>query len=315
MGAYFEGAVDAGYPRLVRAGRDPTPGAGQLVKRAARRGKEGELSLKLRMLVATAVITPAAAVPAAASASTLIGSGSSAEQPIITALFAGYHKSHPNISFVYTPDGGNAGVKDVQARRSQFAVNTRAPLPSDSGTLQVKLYLDGLCVAVNKKSHLTNLSLTRVADVFLGVFTSWGQVSGAGLSVTVDPIGRNSSAGSYTFFQQAALHGRTQASNVQQLSSDGLVATAIKNDANAIGYVGLAHAGAKSGIRALKINGVACTAANIKSQRYPLTRFIWGVLARHGTSQAAASFFDWLRTNAGAGRIIAKAGAVPAFNK
>jgi phosphate transport system substrate-binding protein len=255
------------------------------------------------------------AVPAAAAAQTVIGSGSSAEQPILTALFAGYKHVHSSIKFIYNPDGGNAGVKDVQTRHSQFAVNTRAPLPSDSGTTQFKLYLDGLCVDVNKANSLSNLSIQRTANIFLGTFTSWSQVSGASISGTIDPIGRNSTAGSYTFFQKAVLNGQTQASNVQQLSSDGLVATAIKKDRNAIGYVGLAHSGSGSGVKTVKLNGVSCSPSNIKSQKYPMSRFIWGVLSTKHQSLAAARFFDWVRTSKRAGQIIAQTGAVPAFNK
>ena len=266
--------------------------------------------------MAGAVIAPVLAAPGvAAAATTVIGSGSSAEQPILAALFKGYQKVNPKIRFVYNPDGGNAGVKDVQTKHSQFAVNTRAPLPSDSGTLQTKLFLDGLCVAVNKANNLSNLSIASASNIFLGVFTSWGQVSGSGLSSTIDPIGRDSTAGSYTFFQKAVLKGQTQASSVQQLASDGLVATAIKQDQSAIGYVGLAHAGAGSGIKALKINGIGCKPANIKTQKYPLSRFIWGVLPLKNPSPAAAKFLDWVKTSHAAGKIISTAGAVAAFNK
>jgi phosphate transport system substrate-binding protein len=272
------------------------------------------MNRKLRTAVAVAAVTPVMAVPASAAATNLIGSGSSAEQPIVTALIAAYKKVKPSVHITYTADGGNAGIKDVQQGHSQFAVNTRAPLKSDHGTLQVKLFLDGLCVAVNKANSLSNLSLTTASNIFLAVDTTWSQVAGSNLTTTIDPLGRNSTAGSYTFFQQAVLKGATQASNVQQFTSDGLVATGIKNDPNAIGYVGLAHAGSKSGIKALKLNGVACNAANIKSERYPLTRFIWGVLSSKHPNQAAARFFDWVRTSKAAGKIIAKT-AVPAFNK
>jgi phosphate transport system substrate-binding protein len=274
------------------------------------------LTPRLKLLVAAIAVTPVLAVPAgAAAATTVIGSGSSAEQPILTALFAGYHKVKPSLKFAYTPDGGNAGIKDVQTKHSQFAVNTRAPLPSDKGTLQTKLFLDGLCVAVNRSNRLSNLSIGQARNVFLARLTGWSQVKGSNLLTTIDPIGRDSTAGSYTFFQQAVLNGATQASSVQQLASDGLVGTAIKGDKNAIGYVGLAHAGKGSGIKALKLNKIPCDAAHIKSQKYPLTRFIWGALALKHPNKNAAGFFDWVRTSATAGRIIAKAGAVPAFNK
>ena len=136
---------------------------------------------------------PMVALPASAGATTLFGSGSSAEQPILQVLFKGYKKVHHNIRFVYTPDGGNAGVKDVQAGRRQFAVNTRPPLPSDSGTTYFKLFLDGLCVGVNPANSLSELSISQAKDIFTDVVTSWSQVAGSNLTSTIDPIGRNSS--------------------------------------------------------------------------------------------------------------------------
>jgi phosphate transport system substrate-binding protein len=281
----------------------------------ARPEKGTALRLKLRTVVALGITVPALAVPVSASATTLLASGSSAEQPILAALQVGYKHVVPSVKIVYTADGGNAGVKDVQDKTSQFAVNTRAPLPSDGGTTQFKLFLDGLCVAVNPSNHLKNLSIKHTANIFTDVFTNWSQVSGSNLTTTIDPIGRDSAAGSYTFFQQAVLNGATQSSNVLQQTSDGLVQTAVHKDPNAIGYVGLAHTGKGSGIKTLKLNNIPCDAAHIKTQKYPLSRFIWGVLPSKKPSKAAEKFLDWVRTSHAAGKIIAKAGAVPAFNK
>jgi phosphate transport system substrate-binding protein len=258
---------------------------------------------------------PAFAVPASAGATTLFGSGSSAEQPILNVLFKGYNKLHPKIRFNFNADGGNAGVKDVQAGRRLFAVNTRPPLPSDSGTSQVKLFLDGLCVAVNPSNSLRNLSIGTVKDIFTGVDSNWSQVGGSNLGTTIDPVGRFSSAGSYTFFQSAVLGGATQSSNVHAVGSDGLVATAVHTDRSAIGYVGLAHSRAGSGIKTVSLNGVACNAATIKRKTYPLYRFIWGVFPTIHASKQVEQFFDWVSTSKAAGKIIASAGAVPAFNK
>jgi phosphate transport system substrate-binding protein len=273
------------------------------------------LRSRTRAFASLVAVIPALALPAAAGATTLFGSGSSAEQPILNVLFRGYNRLHHNIRFNYLADGGNAGVKDVQAGRREFAVNTRPPLKSDGGTTQFKLFLDGLCVAVNPANNLSNLSITQTKDIFTGVDTNWSQVRGSSLTSTIDPVGRNSSAGSYTFFQSAVLGGATQSSNVHPVNSDGLVASAVSSDRNAIGYVGLAHAGKSSGIKPVKLNGVACNAGNIKRETYPLFRFIWGVVPTNHASVAVEKFFDWVRTSKQAGQTISRAGAVPAFNK
>jgi phosphate transport system substrate-binding protein len=267
-----------------------------------------------RTLIALATASAALAVPAAAGAVTLTGSGSSAAQPYMLQLFAGYSRLHRSIHFKYIPDGGNAGVKDVQAGRSQFAVNTRPPQPSDAGTTYVKLFLDALCIDVNKANSITNIPLTGLKNIFLGVDTNWNQVAGSNLSTTIDPIGRNSAAGQYTFFQQSVLGGATQSSNVAQDTSDGLVQTGIEKDPNAIGYVGLAHS-IGSGEKPISVNGVTCTAGHIRSKSYPLFRYDWGVIPTARASVAVERFFDWVRTSKAAGTIINRAGAVAAFNK
>jgi phosphate transport system substrate-binding protein len=257
----------------------------------------------------------ALAVPQAAGAVTLFGSGSSAAQPYMQELFRGYTQSHKGVKFRYIADGGNAGVVDVQRGRSQFAIQTRPPLPSDSGTTWDKLFLDGLCIGVNPSNSLSNISLGELKNVFLATDTSWSQVAGSNLTTTIDPQGRNSAAGLYTFFQQAVLGNKTQASNVTQLTSDGLVAVAVHKDPNAIGYIGLAHSGAGSGVKKLTVNGVACDAAHIKNESYPLFRYTWSVIPTAHANVQVEKFLDWVRTNKAAGQIITKAGAVAAFNK
>ena len=89
---------------------------------------------RVRAVTALAVSLPLLALAPAAQAVTLTGSGSSAAQPYMLELFKAYSRIHRNVHFKYIPDGGNAGVKDVQAGRVLFAINTRPPEPSDAGT-------------------------------------------------------------------------------------------------------------------------------------------------------------------------------------
>ncbi len=255
------------------------------------------------------------AVPSAAQAkTTLIGTGSSVAEPYLQKLFAGYHKVKPSVKFIYTADGGNAGVKDVQQGKASFAVNTRQPLPSDSGTTYRQLFLDGLCIDVNTANSLSNLTIGSLADIFLGNVTNWSKVSGSNLTTTIDPIGRDSTAGTYTFFQSAVLNGKSQGTNVNPVTSDGLVANAVAKDANAIGYVGFAHSKGAN-LKSLSLNGVSCEPANVKSFKYPLSRYIWFVAPSDNPNPAAIKFATWVRTSKKAGKILKKAGAVPAFNK
>jgi phosphate transport system substrate-binding protein len=278
---------------------------------------------RAKAAVSLAVVVPALALPAGASAGTvLIGSGSSAAQPYMLALFTAYHKLHKSVTFRYNPDGGNAGVKDVQSGISEFGVQTAAPLPSQTHVTFTKFFKDALCIDVNSANKLSNLTLSQVAGIYKQppTFTTWSQLGSSLGSDSILTEGRNSAAGQFTFFQAAVLNGGAENSSTTQLTSDGLVKVAIEKNKDAIGYVGLANSGVKgeapaTGEKALSINGVACSPANVKKESYPLWRYDWYVLPASHPNPAALAFLNWARTSAAAGKVLAAAGAVPAFNK
>jgi phosphate transport system substrate-binding protein len=271
--------------------------------------------MRIKTLAITALALVGLAVPASAGAQTLIGSGSVAAQPVLQALFKAYEKQNKGIKFQYTADGGNAGIKDVQEGKSQFAGQARTPLPSDAGTTYIKLYLDGLCMDVNPKNSLTNVSIQSLHDIYRGLITNWSQVGGSNLTTTIDPVGRDTNGGTYTFFLQSVLNNELPASNVNALTADGLVVNAVKQDPNAIGYAGLAWQ--KKGIKPVKVEGIKCEAKNISVEplKYPLSRYIFLVLPTSNPSPAVEKFADWARKSPEAGEIINKAGGVAAFNK
>ncbi len=251
--------------------------------------------------------------PASANAATVLGSGSSASVPYLEALFKGYKKVNPKVKFIFTANNGNAGAKDVQDGKSSFAIQTRPPLPSDSGLTYSKLFLDGLCVAVHPQNNLSGLQISQVKDIYLGNQTQWSAV-GSNISGPISAFGRFSTAGLYTFFQSAVLGGATQASNVTALDKDGEVSVAVSKNQAGIGYVGLANSKPSSGVKRLRLNGQPCAASAIRTLKYPLTRYAWLVLPSKKPNKFATKFGDWVRTSYAAGRIIDKAGAVPAFN-
>ena len=289
----------------------------------------GAMALAVAASGAIAVAAPGTAA-AKAKPVTLVGSGSSAAQTYVQDLFAAYHRLHHNVSFNYNPDGGNAGVKDVQAGRSQFAIQTSQPSASAGHTVWDQLFLDAVTIDVNRANSLNSISIPTTADIFLGLNSSWSTVRGSSLKTTIDPVGRNSTAGLYTIFSKAVLGGASQSSNVAQQTSDGLVATTVGKDRNAIGYVGLANSH-KPGIRALKIstkNGGKAFAPSVgnirlwakdqakhRSGGYPLTHFDWVVLPKGKRNASVDAFFGWVIKSAAAGQVLNRAGAVPYFNK
>ena len=270
--------------------------------------------MKIKSLVVVVLALCALAAPASAGAVTLIGSGSVAAQPVLEPLFAAYTKvTKGKVKFVYTANGGNAGVKDVQNGTSMFAGQARSPLPSDAGTTYVKMYLDGLCIDVNKANKTSDVSIQQLHDIYRGLLTNWSAIPGSGLETTISAVGRDTNGGTYNFFLQSVLNNEAPGANVNALTSDGLVANAVKQDPNAIGYFGLAWQGSKA-FHSTKVNGVPCAPGPIKKFKYPLSRYIFLVLPP-APNPAVTKFIDWARKDPVAGEIINKSGGVAAFNK
>ena len=178
------------------------------------------------------------------------------------------------------------------------------------------MFLDGLCIDVNPKNKLTNITIQQTHDIYRGLITNWSQIPGSGPDTTINPVGRDTNGGTYNFFLQAVLNNELPSSNVNALTADGLVANAVKQDPNAIGYDGLAWQG--NGQKALKVNGVPCEAiedqrraAQVPALALPLP----GPAERGVDSPALQKFIDWARRSPEAGKTILKAGGVPAFNK
>jgi ABC-type phosphate transport system substrate-binding protein len=268
-------------------------------------------------LLAVVTAVPALLAPAAASASTnFYGSGSSAAESYMDALFAAYQKLHPSMRFHYNADGGNAGVNDVVNGNSQFAIQTAAPSATKQKTEWGKLFLDALCIDVNSKNALSSISESAVQGIFQSnpLYNSWSQVPAAGGkasnlgSRTILAEGRNSAAGQYTFFVQTILKGGSENQSVTQETTDGEVKVGIETHKNAIGYVGLANSTGK-GEKALELNGVPCTAKYVASEKYPLWRWDWVVFPA-SPNQQLVEFFDWVTNSPTAAKIINQAGAV-----
>jgi phosphate transport system substrate-binding protein len=275
--------------------------------------------MRNKTLAIAALALAGLAAPASAGAVTYIGSGSVAAQPVLQALFKTYEtKVNKSVKFVYTANGGNAGVKDVQNGTSQFAGNARTPLPSDAGTTYIKMFMDGLCLDVNVKNPLKNITIQQAHDIYRGLLTNWNQIPGSYADATISPVGRDTNGGTYNFFLQAVLNNEPPASNVNALTADGLVVNAVKQDVNAIGYAGLAWLGSKK-LKPLKVNGVPCQANKISVEplKYPLSRYLFLVLPGDGSTspKGLLKFVDWMRRSKLAGEVITKAGGVPAFNK
>ena len=150
--------------------------------------------------------------------------------------------------------------------------------PATPGRPTSRCILDGLCIDVNPKNKLTNITIQQLHDIYRGLLTNWSQVPAPASTTTIDPVGRDTNGGTYNFFLQAVLNNEPPASNVNALT--------VRRPRRQRGQAGPERDRlrrprlAGKGLKTLKVNGVPCAPSKISVEplKYPLSRYIFLVL-------------------------------------
>jgi phosphate transport system substrate-binding protein len=164
---------------------------------------------------------------------------------------------------------------------------------------------DGIVIVVHPSNAVAGLTLDQIRGLFSGAVRNWKELGGPDAAVTV--VSREAGSGTRTSFEQI-VGDVTLAGNAIIQDSNGTIRETVANDASAVGY--LSHGLLNERIKALLVNGVACTPEGIQAGRYPLVRPIF-LLTRGDSTGAAAAFIEYARSPDGQ-KLLAESGLIPA---
>jgi phosphate transport system substrate-binding protein len=250
--------------------------------------------------VAAVSVALALALPAQAMAlsGSLKLSGSTTVQPVATRLASAFHSKNPSVKIAVAGGGSGVGIKDVLAGRVNIGMSSRdlTAAEKSKGARGYSIARDALTIIINPKNGVKNLSAYQVKQIFTGKITNWNQVGGKNAPIVA--CGRAAGSGTLDYFKEAFLGGLTvnQSSRVKTYASNGLVRTAVANNANAIGYVGMAYDNAS--VKGVSIGGVAPTVTNARSGKYRYVRYLYFV-TKGAPSSLANAFIAFARSTAG----------------
>jgi phosphate transport system substrate-binding protein len=161
--------------------------------------------------------------------------------------------------------------------------------------VEAKVALDAVAVYVNAANPIDEISLPRLAQIYLGEIADWKEVGG-----TPHPIvlyGRENNSGTYGYFRERVLAGKDFAPSTHSLGGTAAVANAIKGDRFGIGYGGIAYL---EGIKALRLRAddgaraVVPSLATTEDGSYPLSRFLYLYTAGEAGADSK-KFIDWVQ--------------------
>ena len=234
--------------------------------------------------------------------------GSTSMEKVIGALGEAFQNG-TGISFTYNPTGSGSGIKAVQEGRCDIGLSSRDLKDEEkaAGLTGTVLAYDGIAVIVNPENPVSDLSVETIAKIYTGEITNWSEVGGNDVEIVL--IGREAGSGTRDGFESIT-DTEDACKYRQELTSTGDVITTVSQNPGAIGYASVASV--KDTVKALTVDGVAATEANIKDGSYVVQRpFVLVTKSDAKLSDAAQKFFDYI-TSADANEIIAAAGVVSA---
>ena len=236
--------------------------------------------------------------------------GSTSMEEVIGALSEQFMADNSGVKVSYDPTGSGTGIEAVKTGSCDIGLSSRALKEEETaaGLKGTTVALDGIAIIVNENSKIEDLTVDQIAQIFKGEVTDWSDVGGdAG---TIACIGREAGSGTRDGFESIT-DTEDKCKLSQELTSTGAVIEGVKNNAGAIGYASLSAVENAEGVKAITVEGIACTEETVKDGSYKIQRpFV--LVTKEGTelSEAAQAFYDFA-LSADAEALIVKAGAVP----
>lgn len=209
--------------------------------------------------------------------------GSDTILPLASAWAEAYMKKDPKAMISVTGGGSGVGIAALINGTCDIADASREVKPSEIAQARdrnVKMKAtsvakDGIAIIVNPHNPITGITMRNLAKLYTNA-DSWKDVGGHNSKVVV--TGRDSSSGTYVFFQDTVLGGRRYRNDMLSLPSNNAICQAVAQDQGAVGYVGIAYAkefAAKHKVKIIPVNGIMASEETVKNGKYPLWRYLY----------------------------------------
>ena len=213
-----------------------------------------------------------------------------------------YMKANPSVSLQVNGGGSGTGISALINGSCDIANSSRKMSASEveklkerysSMGVEIPCAKDGITIYLNNSNPVQELSIKQLSGIFSGKIKNWKEVGGPDESIKL--YGRENSSGTYSFFKDNVVKA-DYASSCQTLPGTAAVVNAVKKDKFGIGYGGAAYAEGVKHCKVKKADGATAylpTAENIKTNVYPITRYLYMYLKNKPTGELK-KYIDWI---------------------
>lgn len=232
---------------------------------------------------------------------TLTIAGSTSVQPFSEVLAEKFMAKNKKIQVNVQGGGSSVGVESAISGAADIGSLSRALKDEEKGQglTPTTIAIDGISMIVNSSNKVSSLTSDQVKNIYLGNITNWKEVGGDDATITV--VTREDGSGTRDAFLELVMNKEDIVRSAIVQNSTGAVGTTVAGDKNAIGYVSMASV--KGSVKAVDLDGVAATEANVKSGQYKLQRpFIY--VTKGAPNDLAQAFIDFVLSDEGQNIIV-----------
>jgi len=232
--------------------------------------------------------------------------GSTAFQSFAEKLAEQFMAKTPGVNVTVQGGGSAMGIQSALSGTAQIGMADMVTLPDEAKALtSIVVARDGIAIIVNPGNSVGDLTTDQIRGIFNGAVRNWKDVGGKDSPITV--VSREAGSGTRSSFEQIVKNVALSKDALIQ-DSNGTIRETVANDANAIGY--LSHGLVNEKVKAVKVDGAACTTEDIASARYALVRPIF-LLTKGAPAGAAKDLIDYILSPEGQ-KTIHDLGLIPA---
>ncbi|MBC7872032.1 MAG: phosphate ABC transporter substrate-binding protein [Chitinophagaceae bacterium] len=248
------------------------------------------VALTTTLMSCSARMTPASTPTAPTTALRLYAT--TAALPLVTGFSTAYSETHPNIRFDIRSGSYQTMLDELLIGETPFFLSNH--LPADSTLWAAPLGQDGIAIIVNPSLDVQELTLEQLRGIYEGRITNWETLGGAHQEIVV--VSREDGSGTRAGFERLVMGRRSTTANSRIAPSSASMIESVAALPGSIGYVSMSYLDER--VRALTIEGVAPTLANVSANRYPLrtTLYIVGLTA---PENAYLNLISWMQAPEG----------------
>jgi phosphate transport system substrate-binding protein len=243
------------------------------------------------------------------SATQLTVTGSTTLLPIAEVAAEEFQSSNPGTRVMVAGVGSSAGIESVAKGTCDIGTSSRDLKPEEAslGLVDTKVARDAIAVIVNPGNPVSSLTTSQVADIFAGKIKNWGEVGGSDLEIGL--VNRDEASGTREAFSKLVMKGRDFDPTAAVLPGTGQVRSVVGQSPIAIGYISLGFVKG-AGVKALIIDGVTPTEANVANGTYPIKRDLH-FLTKGEPQGLAKQFIDFVLSAQIQDTVVPDAGFLP----